>query len=70
MIAAAITSSLVFQQMQGLLNNPEFAQQMSRMLSDPAIMDQILASNPQLAGMGPQARQLFQSEGFRNMLYV
>ncbi|KAI0814746.1 hypothetical protein BC629DRAFT_1279766 [Irpex lacteus] len=54
--------------MQGLLSNPDFVQQMSRMMSDPAILDQILASNPQLAGMGPQVRQLFQSEGFRNML--
>ena len=56
--------------MQGMLDNPEFVQQMSRMMSDPAILDQILASNPQLAAMGPQVRQMFQSEGFRNMLCV
>jgi hypothetical protein len=56
--------------MQGMLDNPEFVQQMSRMMSDPAIMDQIMASNPQLAAMGPQVRQMFQSEGFRNMLCV
>lgn len=54
--------------MQGMLNNPAFVQQMSSVMSDPAILDQLIASNPQLAAMGPQVRQLFQSEGFRNMM--
>lgn len=47
------------------MNNPQFLQQMSQMMSNPAIMDQIVASNPQLAAMGP----LFQSERFREMMY-
>ncbi|EPS99332.1 hypothetical protein FOMPIDRAFT_1164025 [Fomitopsis schrenkii] len=54
--------------MQGMWNNPAFLQQMSSLMSNPAIVDQIIASNPQLAGMGPQVRQVFQSEQFRQMM--
>jgi ubiquilin len=54
--------------MQGMLNNPAFLQQMSAMMSNPAIIDSIIASNPQLQAMGPQVRQMFQSEQFRQML--
>ncbi|KAK7686493.1 hypothetical protein QCA50_010091 [Cerrena zonata] len=50
--------------LQGMMNNPQFLQQMSQMMSNPAIMDGIIASNPQLAGMG----QVFQSERFREMI--
>ena len=57
-------------QMQGMWNNPAFLQQMSSLMSNPAIVDQIIASNPQLAGMAPQVRQVFQSEQFRQMMYV
>ncbi|KAE9394732.1 hypothetical protein BT96DRAFT_958737 [Gymnopus androsaceus JB14] len=50
-------------------NDPNmFLEQMSSMMSNPAIMDQIIASNPQLAAMGPQVREAFQSEQFRAML--
>lgn len=45
-------------------------QQMAGMLSNPQVVDTIIASNPQLQAMGPQVRQMFQSEGFRQMLYV
>ncbi|KAI0728429.1 hypothetical protein C8Q72DRAFT_885417 [Fomitopsis betulina] len=54
--------------MQGMWSNPAFLQQMSTLMSNPAIVDQIIASNPQLAGMGPQVRQVFQSEQFRQMM--
>ena len=54
--------------MQGMLNNPAFLQQMSTLMSNPAVVDQIIASNPQLQAMGPQVRQMFQSEGFRQMM--
>ncbi|KAF9476191.1 hypothetical protein BDN70DRAFT_882730 [Pholiota conissans] len=54
--------------MQSMMNSPQFLQQMSTMMSNPAIMDQIIASNPQLAAMGPQVRQAFQDEGFRQMV--
>ena len=56
--------------MANMLNSPEFLQQMSSVMSNPQIIDQIIASNPQLQAMGPQVRQIFQSEGFRQMLYV
>ena len=54
--------------MQSMLDNPMFLQQMTQMMSDPALLDQILASNPQLAALGPHAREIFQSEGFRRMM--
>ncbi|KIK61800.1 hypothetical protein GYMLUDRAFT_243467 [Collybiopsis luxurians FD-317 M1] len=56
--------------LQSMLNSPQFLQQMSSMMSNPAILDQIIASNPQLQAMGPQFREAFQSEQFRSMLFV
>lgn len=53
-----------------MMNSPEFLQQMSSVMSNPAILDQIIASNPQLGAMGPQAREMLQSERFRQMMYV
>ena len=50
------------------MDSPQFLQQMSSLMSNPAIVDQIIASNPQLQGMGPQIRQVFQSEQFRQMM--
>ena len=63
-----LASTSITSQMQGMLNNPQFLQQMSSVLSNPAILDQIINSNPQLAAMGPQVRELFQSEQFRQMM--
>ncbi|KAI5998291.1 hypothetical protein EDD15DRAFT_314999 [Pisolithus albus] len=54
--------------MQSMMNSPEFLQQMSSVMSNPAVLDQVIASNPQLAAMGPQVREIFQSERFRQML--
>lgn len=51
-----------------MLNSPQFLQQMSSMMSNPAVLDQVIASNPQLAAMGPQVREVFQSERFRQMM--
>ncbi|KAL0952033.1 hypothetical protein HGRIS_008677 [Hohenbuehelia grisea] len=53
--------------MQGMMNSPEFLQQMSSLMSNPQIMDQVIASNPQLQSMGPQVREMLQSERFRQM---
>ena len=53
-----------------MLNSPQFMQQMSSLMNNPAIVDQVIASNPQLAGMGPRVREAFQDEGFRQMMYV
>jgi len=55
-------------QMQNMLNSPQFLEQMSSVFSNPQIMDQIMAMNPQLGGMDPQMRQMFQSERFRQMM--
>lgn len=41
---------------------------MSGMMSNPQVLDQIIAQNPQLAAMGPQVREVFQSERFRQMM--
>ncbi|KAG8684915.1 hypothetical protein FRC08_013416 [Ceratobasidium sp. 394] len=54
--------------MQNMLSSPQFLEQMSRMMSDPALMDSILAQSPQLQQMDPQLRATFQSEEFRNMV--
>jgi ubiquilin len=51
------------------MSSPEFMQQMSAVMSNPAVLDQIIAMNPQLAAMGPQVRELFQSERFRQLVY-
>lgn len=52
------------------MNSPAFLQQMAGMMSNPQVLDQVIASNPQLAAMGPQVREMFQSEHFRQMMYV
>ncbi|KAJ7227144.1 ubiquitin family-domain-containing protein [Mycena pura] len=54
--------------LQGMMNSPQFLQQMSTMMSNPAIMEQLMASSPQMAGLGPEARSLMQSEHFRQMV--
>ncbi|KAH9988183.1 hypothetical protein BJV77DRAFT_1061446 [Russula vinacea] len=54
--------------LQTMMNSPEFLQQMSSLMSNPAVLDQALALNPQYAAMGPQAREIFQSERFRQMM--
>ena len=56
--------------MANMLNSPEFMQQMSSVMSNPQVIDQIIQSNPQLQAMGPRVREIFQSEGFRQMLYA
>jgi len=53
-----------------MMNTPQFYQQMSNLLADPAILDQVIASNPQLAALGPQVRAAFQSPQFREMMSV
>ncbi|SRR6266478_1629147 len=53
-----------------MMNSPEFLQQMSSLMANPAVLEQALALNPQYASMGPQAREIFQSERFRQMMFV
>lgn len=54
--------------MQSMLNNPQFLQQMSRMMSDPATLDQLIAMDPQMQAYAPQMRQMFQNPQFREMI--
>ncbi|KAG2140180.1 hypothetical protein DEU56DRAFT_911881 [Suillus clintonianus] len=54
--------------MQSMMQSPQFLQQMSNVMSNPAVLDQLIASNPQLAAMAPQVREVFQSERFREMI--
>ncbi|PPQ73424.1 hypothetical protein CVT26_015775 [Gymnopilus dilepis] len=54
--------------LQSMLNSPQFLQQMSAMLSNPEIMEQIIASDPRMASMGPQLRAALQDPGFRQMI--
>jgi hypothetical protein len=56
--------------MQSMMNNPQFLQQMSTMMSNPAIMDQVIAMNPQLQAVAPQVRAAFESPQFREIMYV
>lgn len=55
-------------QLQSMMNSPEFLQQMSTLMSNPAVLEQALALNPQFSSMAPQAREVFQSERFRQMM--
>ncbi|KAH7339094.1 hypothetical protein B0J17DRAFT_659812 [Rhizoctonia solani] len=54
--------------MQNMLASPQFMQQMSRMMSDPNLMDSIIAQSPHLANMDPNMRQTLQSPEFRQMM--
>lgn len=49
------------------MQSDEFRNHMRTMLSRPEVVDQIIASNPQLSAM-PGVRDLFQSEQFREFL--
>ncbi|KAI8851637.1 hypothetical protein BC829DRAFT_386511 [Chytridium lagenaria] len=55
--------------MANLLSNPAVASSVSAMFSNPAMMDAMIAANPQMAAsMTPQMRAMMQSEGFRRMM--
>ncbi|KAI8979460.1 hypothetical protein BDF20DRAFT_869670 [Mycotypha africana] len=54
--------------MNQMLQNPMFAQYMSSVLQNPGVLDSIIQTNPQLAGMGPEIRAMMQTPEFRQML--
>ncbi|CCE64529.1 hypothetical protein TPHA_0I00220 [Tetrapisispora phaffii CBS 4417] len=54
--------------MLSMLENPVFQSQMNEMLSNPQMVEYMINSNPQLQALGPQAREMFQSPFFRQML--
>ena len=49
------------EQLNSMMSNPMFQQQMQAMLSDPQMLDFMIQQNPQLRAMGPQAREMLQS---------
>ncbi|KAM0788479.1 hypothetical protein ACM66B_001612 [Microbotryomycetes sp. NB124-2] len=51
--------------MQSMMRDPAVQQQVNSLLQNPAVLDQIIQSNPQLSAMGPGVRQIMQSEQFR-----
>lgn len=54
--------------MLGMMQNPEFLQQMRDMLGRPEVVDQIIANNPQMQAMGPHVREMMRSEYFRDLV--
>jgi len=53
---------------QNMFQSPQAQEQMRNMLSNPAVIDQIIDSSPELRNMGPHVRDIMHSEQFRNML--
>ncbi|OAV98275.1 hypothetical protein PTTG_00324 [Puccinia triticina 1-1 BBBD Race 1] len=51
-----------------MMNNPQVLQSAARLLEDPAIVEQMIASDPRLQSMGPQVREMLRSPMFRQML--
>ncbi|KAI8896471.1 hypothetical protein BC833DRAFT_597401 [Globomyces pollinis-pini] len=52
-----------------MMNDPMFATMMSQMLSNPQMLDMMIASNPQLAGMiTPEIRQQMRDPQFQQMM--
>lgn len=51
-----------------MLDNPHFQQQMREAMGNPQVQEMMINSNPHLRAMGPQARQMLNSDYFRNMM--
>jgi len=54
--------------MQSMLESPAFLQQMSAVMSNPQIMEQLISSDPNMAAMAPQLRLMFNNPQFREMV--
>ncbi|KAG6875716.1 hypothetical protein C0993_007810 [Termitomyces sp. T159_Od127] len=67
-VSYATADGCVFPQLQGMVDNPAFMQQMSTMMSNPEVIEQIIASNPQLAADPQQARAMFNNPIMRGIL--
>lgn len=50
------------------LEDPNFQQMMRETMNNPQFIDMMINSNPQLRQMGPQARQVLQSDYFRRLM--
>jgi ubiquilin len=53
-----------------MMDSPQFFQHISGVMSNLAVLDQIIVQNPQLAAMGPQVREVFQNDRFRELIDV
>lgn len=54
--------------LERMLDNPMVQQSMNEMLSNPQMVDYLINQSPEMRAMGPQARELLQSDQFRSML--
>lgn len=55
------------EQLDGIMSNPMFQEQMNALLLDPRMLDMMIDQNPQLRNMGPEARQMLRPM-FREMM--
>lgn len=54
--------------MINMLQDPNFASTLDEALQNPALIEQMIANNPMLQGMGPQVRQAMQNPAIRRMM--
>ncbi|KAG0359344.1 hypothetical protein BG005_000954 [Podila minutissima] len=54
--------------MGSMMQDPNFAQYMSSMLQNPQVLQSMMATNPMLQAMGPEARQMLHSPAFQQMI--
>ncbi|KAG0074360.1 hypothetical protein BGZ93_000335 [Podila epicladia] len=54
--------------MGSMMQDPNFAQYMSSMLQNPQVLESMMATNPMLQAMGPEARQMLHSPAFQQMI--
>ncbi|CDR37539.1 CYFA0S01e11716g1_1 [Cyberlindnera fabianii] len=54
--------------MERMMENPMVQQSLNEMLRNPQMLDFMIQQSPQLRAMGPRARELLQSDMFRNMM--
>ena len=54
--------------MADMMQQPQYQQAMQSMLQNPQLMDYLISSHPSLRNMGPQVRQMMQSEEFRRAM--
>lgn len=54
--------------MLSMLSDPQFASAMNEALANPDVVNMLIEQTPGLREMGPQARQMMQSEEFRRMM--
>ncbi|KAF3192805.1 hypothetical protein TWF225_011604 [Orbilia oligospora] len=56
------------EQMLSMMEQPEVRASMNALLQNPALLESLIQSNPMLQSMGPEVRNMMQSEEFRRMM--